>query len=167
MTNGQIEKIDPDNKIPNGITSEVADFDFSGFVPYLLNRATLAILPLFTPRLKADNLSLAGWRILATLHKSHALRVRELLNITALEPATLSRTLADLEQRKLVVRMPSEEDARGILVQATPEGIALADAMIPDAIAIQKAALRDFSADEAAFLVRLLKRIQQNVASAT
>jgi DNA-binding MarR family transcriptional regulator len=167
MTNDQSDKIDLDNNIPNGMTSEVADFDFSSFVPYLMNRTTLAIMPLFTPRLKADNLSLAGWRVLATLHKSHAMRVRELLNISALEPATLSRTLADLEQRKLVVRTPSEEDARGILVEATPEGIALADAIIPQALAIQKAALCDFSADEAAFLVRLLKRIQQNVASAT
>jgi len=164
MTSGQKTKVDFDNKIPDGAISEIADFDFGGFVPYLLNRATLAILPLFAPRLKSANLSLAGWRILATLHKSHALRVRELLNITGLEPATLSRTLADLEQRKLVVRMPSEEDARGILVEATQTGIALADAMIPDAIAIQKAALRDFSPDEAAFLARLLKRIQQNVA---
>jgi len=149
--------------IPFGINSAVADFDFAGYVPYLLNRATLAILPLFTPILKEHDLSLAGWRILAALHKSNVLRVRELLHITGLEPPTLSRTLAGLEQRKLVVRTPSDTDARGVLVEATPEGIALADALIPHAIAMQKEALHDFSADEAAFLVRLLKRIQQNV----
>lgn len=152
------------NNIPDGVTSEVAAFDFSQFVPYLMNKATLAILPLFAPTLKSYDVTLAGWRILATLHKSHALRVRELLQLTALEPPTLSRTLADLEQRQLIVRMPSEEDARGILVEATPEGIALAEASIPDAIALQKAALRDFSADETDFLIRLLKRIRQNVA---
>lgn len=152
-----------DIKIPDGVTSEVDAFELSGFVPYLMNRATLAILPLFTPTLKAYDLTLAGWRVLATLHKSHALRVRELLHITGLEPPTLSRTLAELEQRGLVRRTPSEEDARGILVETTAEGIALAKASLPNAIALQKQVLRDFSVDERDFLIRLLKRMQQNV----
>ncbi|HEV2574922.1 MAG TPA: MarR family transcriptional regulator [Beijerinckiaceae bacterium] len=163
MSNDLADTEKLDNKIPDGLKSEVADFDFSQFVPYLLNRATLAILPLFQPTLKAYDVSLAGWRILATLHKSHALRVRELLHLTGLEPPTLSRTLADLEQRQLVLRRPSEEDARGIVVEITPDGITLAEASIPDAIALQKTALRDFSADETVFLIRLLKRMQQNV----
>lgn len=156
-----------DNKIPDGLISEVDAFELAGFVPYLMNRATLAILSLFTPTLKSHDITLAGWRVLATLHKSHALRVRELLHITGLEPPTLSRTLAELEQRGLVSRMPSEEDARGILVEATAEGIALAKASLPNAVALQKKVLRDFSADERDFLIRLLKRIHQNVASET
>jgi len=149
--------------IPNEISSADADFDIASYVPYLLNQATLAILPTFTPTLKKFELQLGGWRILAVLHKSGALRVRELLQLTGLEPPTLSRMLADLEKRKLLTRSPSASDARGILVRATRGGNKLAKAVIPHAIAAEKSALQGFSSDEIEFLIRLLKRIYQNM----
>jgi hypothetical protein len=75
------------------------------------------------------------------------------------------RTLADLEKRKLVKRSPSANDARGILVETTREGNRVAEAIIPHAIAVQNSALRDLSADEIEFLIRLLKRIHRSVGS--
>jgi DNA-binding MarR family transcriptional regulator len=154
----------PKKIIPNK-TSEIEEFDIGRYVPYLLNQATLAILPTFTPVLSKWGLALGAWRILAVLHKSGALRVRELLHLTGLEPPTLSRTLADLEKRKLVIRSPSANDARGILVETTREGNRVAEAIIPHAIAVQNSALRDLSPDEVEFLIRLLKRIHRSMGS--
>ena len=138
-------------------------YDIQDYAPYLLHQAQLAILPRFTAALTPLHLSLAGWRILAALHKHGSLRVRELLSLTRLEPPTLSRNLASLEQRRLIARSPSEDDARGGLVEPTSDGNAIADAIIPHAIAVQGAALSDFSADEKAFLINLLKRIRKNM----
>jgi DNA-binding MarR family transcriptional regulator len=153
-----------DKLIPIGINAAALEtFDFQEFIPYLLNRVVLAVLPLFEVKLQEQQLPLDGWRILAVLHKLAPLRVRDLLRLTGIEPPTLSRTLASLERRKLVVRSPSEQDARGILVRATGEGLALANALIPHAIALQNAMLRDFSEDEIEFLIRLLRRLHLNL----
>lgn len=148
--------------LPNRI-SDGAGFDIQSYVPFLLNQSQIAILPRFTSALGPHDLSLAGWRILAVLHKHHALRVRELLSRTAVEPPTLSRNLAILQKRRLIVRSQSEDDARGILVKPTPAGLAIAEALIPHAITVENSALKDFTADEKIFLINLLKRIQANI----
>lgn len=147
--------------IPYGISNP--SFDFQDYVPYLLNQARFVILPMFTKALVDPNLTIAGWRILATLHKHGPLRVRELLPLTGVEPPTLSRNLASLEKRRLISRFTSEDDARGILVEATPEGISITNALIPHAIAVEKKALGDFTDDEKQFLIKLLKRIWKNM----
>ena len=150
--------------IPLGITKEaIAAFDIGEHVPYLLNLVTITTFSLFEDRLKEHDLALGAWRILAVLHKAGPLRVRELLQRTAIEPATLSRLLAGLEKRGFLARAQSDDDARGVLVQPTPEGLALADTLVPHALRIEGDILQGFTTDERDFLIRLLKRMRANL----
>jgi DNA-binding MarR family transcriptional regulator len=159
-------RIDPDKLIPDEITpAAVAAFDIGDHVPFLLNRVSIATFALFENRLKEHGLALGAWRILAVLYKAGPRRVREVLHLTGIEPPTLSRVLADLEKRQLVVRAQSDDDARGILVQPTAEGLALAERLAPHALHAEIALLRGLTVDERDFLIRLLKRMQTNLLS--
>ena len=99
------------------------------------------------------------------LRQTGSLRVRDLLQRTGIEPPTLSRLLATLDKRGLLSRAQSDDDARGILVRPTTEGVALADKLVPHALQIEAEILRGFTADERDFLKRLLKRMHVNLAS--
>jgi DNA-binding MarR family transcriptional regulator len=150
--------------IPHDITPQaIAAFDIGEHVPYLLNQVTIATFSRFEYRLKEHDLALGAWRILAVLHKAGSLRVRELLQRTGIEPPTLSRLLASLEKRGLLARAQSDDDARGVLVQPTPSGLALADDLVPHALRVESELLHGFTADERDFLIRLLKRMQENL----
>jgi DNA-binding MarR family transcriptional regulator len=152
--------------IPNEITADaIAAFDIGDHIPFLLNRVNVATLGLFEDRLKEEGLVLGAWRILAVLFKAGPRRVREVLHLTGIEPPTLSRLLADLEKRQLVVRAQSDDDARGILVQPTAEGLALAERIAPHALHAEIELLRGFTVDERNFLRQLLKRMQTNLLS--
>jgi len=155
-----------DELIPNEINhAAVAAFDIGDHVPFLLNRVNLATLSLFEDRLKDHGLALGAWRILAVLFKGGPHRVREVLHLTGIEPPTLSRLLADLEKRQLVLRAQSDHDARGILVQPTATGLALVERLAPHALHAEMELLRGFTVDERDFLVRMLKRMQTNLLS--
>jgi DNA-binding MarR family transcriptional regulator len=150
--------------VPYDITlGDAASFDLGEHVPSLLNRVTIATFGLFEDSLNAHDLALGAWRILAVLHKTRPLRVREVLQLTDLEPPTLSRLLASLEKRRLVVRAQSDDDARGVLVHPTAEGLAMAERLVPHALRAEFELLRGFTADERDFLIRLLKRMQANL----
>ncbi len=142
-------------------------FDLGRHVPHLLNRVTIATFALFEDRLKERGLVLGDWRILAALHQQTPLRVRDLVQRTGIEPPTVSRLLAGLESRGLVVRAPSGDDARGILVRSTSEGQALTADLVPHALAIEHEMLHGFTGDEIEFLLRLLGRIQTNILAAS
>jgi DNA-binding MarR family transcriptional regulator len=159
-------KIESGKLVPDEISpAAVAAFDIGDHVPFLLNRVNIATFALFEQQLKEHGLALGAWRILAVLYRAGPRRVREVLHLTGIEPPTLSRLLADLEKRLLVARAQSDDDARGILVQPTAEGLALAERLVPHALRAEIELLRGFTADEREFLVRLLKRMQANLLS--
>lgn len=70
-------------------------------------------------------LSLADYDVMATLsaQPQHQLRATELADKVVISPSTLTRRLDSMEQRRLVARRRCREDARGVHVALTPEGL--------------------------------------------
>lgn len=74
--------------------------------------------------LAEDGLSLADYELMVALSAAPngCLRAKELATEVCWEKSRLSKHLARMDARGLVERRPAEEDARGIIVQLTPEG---------------------------------------------
>lgn len=74
--------------------------------------------------LAQDGLSAADYELLVPLSAAPGgcLRAKELAAEVCWEKSRLSKHLARMAVRGLVDRRPAEEDARGILVELTPEG---------------------------------------------
>ncbi|WP_330252878.1 MarR family transcriptional regulator [Nocardia sp. NBC_00565] len=74
--------------------------------------------------LAQDGLSAADYELLVPLSAAPGgcLRAKELAAEVCWEKSRLSKHLARMAARGLVDRRPAEEDARGILVELTPEG---------------------------------------------
>lgn len=137
-------------------------FDLTDYLPYLLHQTHLAVLRQFETGLTPSGLNLAEWRILAALSHHNKVRFGVLAKITGQEPPTLVRQLSAMEERGLVRRQASDTDKRATDVEMTEAGRKMADTLVPLAEATVDKALEGFSADEAEFLKRLLRRIQAN-----
>ncbi|MCV2392702.1 MarR family transcriptional regulator [Actinotalea sp. M2MS4P-6] len=68
------------------------------------------------------DLSLGHFSALATLERWGTLRPSDLARSERVTPPVMTRIVALLEERGLVIREPSPEDARSILVEITDEG---------------------------------------------
>lgn len=70
-------------------------------------------------------LSLGDYDVMATLsaQPEQQLRPTELAEQVVISPSTLTRRLDSMEQRGLVARRPCAEDARGVHVILTPDGL--------------------------------------------
>jgi DNA-binding MarR family transcriptional regulator len=78
-------------------------------------------------------------------------------------PLALSRVLNSLEKEGLVARSLGEDDARTVFISATAQGLERVERMLAHAKELQAMLLTDFSADEAEFFIRMLKRIYINI----
>ena len=75
---------------------------------------------------------MTGWEfdVLATLRRSGApycLAPTTLFSALMITSGTMTHRLKGLETRGLVQRLPNRDDARSVLVQLTPDGLALID----------------------------------------
>ena len=71
------------------------------------------------------DLSLTQLATLGTLERHGPLTPRELADHEKVQPPSMTRVLAGLEERQLVVRTPHGSDRRQVLVAATPAALAL------------------------------------------
>ncbi|WP_433756709.1 MarR family winged helix-turn-helix transcriptional regulator [Nocardia sp. CA-135398] len=84
--------------------------------------------------LAQDGLSTADYELLVPLSAAPGgcLRAKELAAEVCWEKSRLSKHLARMAARGLVDRRPAEDDARGILVELTPEGRKLLEKAAPN-----------------------------------
>jgi DNA-binding MarR family transcriptional regulator len=107
----------------------------------------------------SEALGLSWTRVLALRRLvAQPLTLRALAERLSADPPYVTLMVDDLEDRRLVARMPHPEDRRAKLVQLTAAGraaAARADAMLDE----PPAALRDVPADDLAALLRVLDRL--------
>lgn len=144
-------------------------FELSTYLPYLLNRAGSRIAESYSQRLKQEHgITLAMWRVLASLHHRNGQRVGELAEMTTIEVSTLSRLLGTMQRKGLVERRRpaihvAGSDARTVAISLTPNGRAVTEALIPEALRYEATALAGFDASEADQLKSMLQRLFDNM----
>jgi DNA-binding MarR family transcriptional regulator len=144
-------------------------FEISDYLPYLLDRAGSRIAESYGRGLKQEHgITLAMWRVLASLHHRNGQRVGELAAMTAIEVSTLSRLLGTMQRKGLLERRrpavrAADSDARTVAILLTPNGRALTEEAIPEALRYEATALAGFAAGEADQLKAMLQRLFDNM----
>jgi MarR family transcriptional regulator, organic hydroperoxide resistance regulator len=140
-------------------------FDFSEYLPYLINRVGSALVVDFEQgALVRRHLSIAMWRVLAVLSNDGGQRQIDLADKTSIDVSTLSRVVTRLVKMGLVTRTRSATNSREVLVRLTGKGVSLLAGLIPKAIAAERTAIAGVSAKDLAVVRRCLRRMYQNLA---
>ncbi|HZM33691.1 MAG TPA: MarR family transcriptional regulator [Burkholderiales bacterium] len=116
---------------------------------------------------KRFGLALREWRVLAVLSGrggETGTPASEIVRLTAVEKAGISRALASLERRGLIARAWSDSDGRRSLVALTTNGRALLRRLVPAALARQALLVGALTAVERKTFFTLLGKLERRVA---
>ncbi len=150
----------------------VAPLVLDDYLPFLINRAGVSLVQRFTAVLREEELGIQDWRALAALYEianlssgesAEGVRLSDLALRTAIEISTLSRVVAGMERNDLLLRTRDRSDARAVSIRLTPRGRTMAAKLIPDGLALERAALAGLSEADAAQLKDLLRRVYSNL----
>ena len=133
------------------------------YLPYLLNRAGARIAASFSEEVRPFGATLQMWRVLAALREHDGRRMGGLSETTSIEVSTLTRLVDSMEKKGLVVRRRATEDARAVLLHATPAGRRLTQRILPIAERYESVALAGFSVVETDALKAALRRLYANM----
>lgn len=104
--------------------------------------------------------------VLASLRRAGApyrLRPTELFQLLMISSGGLTDRLSRLERRRLIARIPSEEDRRSLIVELTEAGRVLVEAAFEADMAVERGLLDGLSAVERRDLAALLTKLALSV----
>ena len=138
-------------------------FELEAFLPYRINRLAERMSDSLS-RVYRERfaITVAQWRILATLHDAPGLAAKEVARVTNLDKVRVSRALADLEERALIVRRLSRADGRSNELRLSAPGRKLFRRIAPLALRWERDYLRGLSDAERRRLFRLLDKLDPN-----
>lgn len=114
-------------------------FDLNAFLPYRLNAAAGRISRAFAERYREDfGISIPEWRVLAHLHHSGDVSVRDIEARVDMEKSKVSRAASRLEAAGYITKAVNDSDRRLLALRLTPEGEALVARILPVAMSFQE-----------------------------
>ncbi|MFB2594466.1 MarR family winged helix-turn-helix transcriptional regulator [Paracoccus sp. p4-l81] len=125
------------------------NFDLGRFLPFRLNRLaerlSRAMIPIYRD---GFGMTRAEWRVLAHLRTEGAATASALVVLTAMDKVKISRAIAALEGRGWIARAADPADRRVNHLHLTTAGRAVLDALTPQMVAGEQAALSRLSDDQ-------------------
>jgi len=102
------------------------------FLPYRLNQLSTEIShTLARSYSERFGISIPEWRVLATLGQFGMITAREISLHSRMHKTTISRAVAALEARKLLMRKPNKQDMREAFLTLTEEGRVMYFEIVP------------------------------------
>jgi DNA-binding MarR family transcriptional regulator len=141
----------------------MSEYHLNESVAFLLNRAGVRMGMVFSSELDKYSLSIPMWRVLAALWSYQEVRLTEIEALTSMDLSTLSRHVAALVKRKLVLRTRSADDARASNLRLSTQGRALVEKIIPAVHHDEGQALMGITEADIRRLKTLLTRIYSNL----
>jgi DNA-binding MarR family transcriptional regulator len=139
---------------------EKDDFDLQEFLPYLLNQAaeesSLAFQQVYKRRY---GMLRTEWRVLFHLGIYGELTAGEIAEQARIHKTKVSRAVARMEERRFLTRTRDANDRRREALRLTPQGEAAYRDLRAVARDYDAALLDGFSAQEAALLRQMLRRL--------
>lgn len=130
------------------------------FLTYRIARLNAALNAQATRLLaKGYGLSLGQWRIVVTIGKGGARTSKELLEMTQMDPALISRLLRQLEDKALLRTGRSSSDRRMLDVSLTSKGTKVLNDTFPVMQARQKALAAELKSGELEVLGSMIDRL--------
>jgi len=131
-----------------------------GFLPYRLNvLASLASNALAQIYAKRFGLSIPAWRVVATLGQYEHRTARDIAAHGVMHKSTVSRAVASLELRGLIVRTPNKDDRREELLALTDAGREIYEALAPEALAFEERFVSVLTEEEQRVFCSLIDRL--------
>jgi len=128
----------------------------------LVNKLGRAMGAALDHRLRAYDVTIAQWKILAQLWRQEGRSQVELQEALGLEAATVTGLLQRMAAQGLIQRRADPVDRRVQRVFLTERSRALEQVLTPLLDEVSAQAWKGFTADEQEFLTRLLKRSLRN-----
>lgn len=141
----------------------LAGFALETTLPFLVHRVGAHLARAFEAEVAAHRLTVPMWRVLAALGRRPDQGLLDLARATSVDFSTLSRQVAALVRRGLVVRRRDPADGRALALALTPRGRRVGEALLPVARRYERVALGGIGGGEARRLKSLLARVYGNV----
>ena len=133
------------------------DYRLEEQVGHLMRRAQQRHLSVFAG--VVPELTTTQFAALAKLAELGALSQNQLGRATAMDAATIKGVVGRLVARRLVATAPDGGDRRRLVVTLTPEGRAVYDRVMPQAVEATRRTLEPLAPEERAAFVALLRRL--------
>ena len=131
------------------------------YLSALLGQASQLIQAEFDSVVRASGMSVAEWRVLATLADGKPVSTGLLAQVSLTKGPTATRMLDRMEAREHIERLPHQVDRRVTLVRITPEGKRTVSQLIKQAKAHEERVLEPFGLERAEELKETLRHIIQ------
>ncbi|WP_434355668.1 MarR family transcriptional regulator [Parasalinivibrio latis] len=142
---------------------QYSSFSLEEFLPYKLVRTAEQVADSLAALYETEfGISRPEWRILANLGARENLIARDLSDVTNLDKVKVSRTLARLEEKGLIVREKRESDQRATQIVLTQDGLELYEKIIPRALQWESEILDGLTGTQYRDLFRALDALQQS-----
>lgn len=129
------------------------------YLAYLLAQASRRISGDFHREVEAAGLSVAEWRVLASLSGGARETIGALSELTLTKQPTLSKIVQRMERQGLVLRGDTAADKRQTLVALTAAGQRVAQQHLRLALEHQARVLKPLGARDARRLITVLRRL--------
>jgi homoprotocatechuate degradation regulator HpaR len=134
---------------------------FAVSLPMSLLRAREAAMQHFRPMLRSHGMTEQQWRVMRALSSKRAVEFSELVEMTFLLAPSMSRILKELENRKLIARETTDEDARKVNVSITAAGLRLIEKVAPHSEFIYAQISSRYGQKKLATLQAMLKELEE------
>ncbi len=136
-----------------------------GFLPYRLSTLSSAVSQTLAQAYgKRFGISIPEWRVLATLGQYSVLTARDIGTHSHMHKTTVSRAVATLEKRRLILRRTNRADMREAFLALTETGAEVYLEIVPMAKAFSESLCRDLDQSERDLLDRLLDKLSERIA---
>jgi DNA-binding MarR family transcriptional regulator len=145
---------------------EVLDLDryVPALITFIANKLSRSATTLYAQRF---GVNVTEWRILALLAIEPAISASRICHVIGFDRGPVSRTLAQMQSRKLVSIKTDPRDARSHLISLTAKGRTTHDDVIAVALERERRLLSCLRDEERETLIGLLARVHGNLAAVT
>ena len=129
------------------------------YLLYLLAAASEGTSAQFHAEVRSLGLRVPEWRVLACLHDRDGAMITQLARIALVEQSRLTRIIAQMEDRGLLIRQSDPVDGRRVCVFLTDKGQELTHQLVPKAQAHEQFLLNRLSKTSRANLKPILRAL--------
>jgi DNA-binding MarR family transcriptional regulator len=171
MATSRASQSEPTQAAAPTASADHAPLQLEHFLPYQLNVvASLVSQALSRVYVKRHRIGVPEWRVLVALGQHHAMTGKAIGALTHMHKTKVSRAVAILEKRKLLVRRSNRSDMRESFLSLSASGRAMYEELAPHALEFAKRLTEILSpADREAFdraVKQLAERSAELVAEA-
>ena len=160
-----INSIEDDTADATAGRGDNAPLKLEQFLPYRLN-VVASLVSQALSRIYADRygIGVPEWRVLVTLGQFGAMTAKAIGLHSHMHKTKVSRAVALLERRKLVMRRANRADLREAFLALTPAGRAMYDDLAPIALDFARQLMDTVESTDRAALDRALKKLTERSA---